>query len=157
MHALYDLDKLAREAGISPDQLRRLAECVRRLYGSDDMLTELRMFRTLCALRDGKVAFDDAIWEFQASEGVLHLDEYLTQQHIADDERAQIREEISRMSAPERLVVILYYSERLTFAQIAPVLNTSERQVQRLHAALLERLRAKFGRSLASRAFRPAS
>jgi len=157
MQALYDLDKLAREAAITPDQVRMLKECVRQMHGSDEMLAELRLFRTLSAIRDGDVTFEVAFSEFQASENDIRLDEYLDIRDIGDSDRALVHEEVLRMASSERLIIVLYYYERLKFDEIALVLGISTEQVSRRHASLIERLRAKLGAPLASRLFRTAS
>jgi hypothetical protein len=64
MDALFDYQKLARAAGVSAKKLEQLESVVRRDYGSDEMMVELRMLRTLRAVRDGAVSIDDAIAEF---------------------------------------------------------------------------------------------
>jgi len=64
MDALFDYQKLAEDAGVSPKQLEELESLVRRDYGSDEMMVELRMLRTLRAVRDGAVSIDSAIAEF---------------------------------------------------------------------------------------------
>jgi hypothetical protein len=64
MDALFDVSKAAEQAGVSPAQLAVLEESIRRQYGSDEMMRELRLLRTLRAIQDGAVSADDAIAEF---------------------------------------------------------------------------------------------
>jgi RNA polymerase sigma factor for flagellar operon FliA len=45
----------------------------------------------------------------------------------------------------ERLVVILYYFEEMTMAEIGSVLDLSESRVSQIHKEILERLRHRFG------------
>jgi len=157
MDALFDYHKLAEDVGVSPKQLEQLEALVRRDYGSDEMMVELRILRTLTAIRDGAVSFDEARQEFQGPKNVYRLDEYLVDQNVSETERERVRQHLLRLPRVERLVVTLYYYERLSFSQIALALGTSEQRVQQIHIDLMERLRATLGAPLVSRAFRPAS
>jgi hypothetical protein len=65
MYTFYDLTDLATRAGVSDAQLRELEGCVREQYGSDEMMIELRLLRTLRAIRDGAVSVADAIRELR--------------------------------------------------------------------------------------------
>lgn len=67
MDALFDYTGLAKNAGVSPEQLAELESHIRRDYGSDEMMVELRMLRTLRAVRDGVVSVAAAIAEFGGS------------------------------------------------------------------------------------------
>lgn len=53
------------------------------------------------------------------------------------------------LSREERLVLVLYYFEELTMAEIGLVLNLSESRVSQIHKDILGRLRQRFGRELA--------
>jgi hypothetical protein len=64
MGALFDYQKLAEDVGVSPKQLEQLESLVRRDYGSDEMMIELRMLRTLRAIREGALSIAAAIAEF---------------------------------------------------------------------------------------------
>lgn len=64
MQALFDYRTLAGEAGVSTEQLAELERLVRQDYGSDEMMIELRLLRTVRAIRDGAVTVDEAIAEF---------------------------------------------------------------------------------------------
>ena len=49
----FDYERVAREAGITPDELAQLEAATRLDYPGDQMLFELRMLRTCKAIRDG--------------------------------------------------------------------------------------------------------
>ena len=53
------------------------------------------------------------------------------------------------LSREERLVLVLYYFEELTMAEIGMVLNLSESRVSQIHKDILGRLRQRFGKELA--------
>lgn len=53
------------------------------------------------------------------------------------------------LSREERLVLVLYYYEDLTMAEIGSVLNLSESRVSQIHKDILQRLRHRFGSTLA--------
>jgi hypothetical protein len=59
----FDYESVAREAGLTTDQLRRLKELVRADYPDDDMLFELHVLRACNAIRDGSITFEQAIGE----------------------------------------------------------------------------------------------
>ena len=48
----------------------------------------------------------------------------------------------------ERLVLMLYYFEEMTMAEIGSVLNLSESRVSQIHKEILQRLRHRFGNIL---------
>ena len=49
------------------------------------------------------------------------------------------------LAREERLVLILYYYEGMTMAEIGAVLNLSESRVSQIHKEILTRLRNRFG------------
>ncbi|HVN48877.1 MAG TPA: FliA/WhiG family RNA polymerase sigma factor [Bacteroidota bacterium] len=59
--------------------------------------------------------------------------------------QAQVREEvfnaIEQLPARDRLVLVLYYYEELTFKEIARVLNISESRASQIHTTVIEYLR----------------
>jgi RNA polymerase sigma factor FliA len=60
--------------------------------------------------------------------------------------RDDVREVLLRdLGRNERLVVILYYYERMTLKDIGEVLGLSESRVSQIHTAVLGRLRVQFG------------
>ena len=61
----------------------------------------------------------------------------LLTQHITQD-----------LAREERLVLILYYFEEMTMAEIGSVLDLSESRVSQIHKEILTRLRQRFGGSL---------
>ncbi|MBN2448380.1 MAG: sigma-70 family RNA polymerase sigma factor, partial [Phycisphaerae bacterium] len=61
-------------------------------------------------------------------------------------ERELIREHLTRgLKEQDRLIIVLYYYERLTMAEIGAVLGVSESRVCQRHAEIIEQLRARFG------------
>ena len=68
----------------------------------------------------------------------------------ADLARSLLTEHIGKgLAREERLILVLYYHEGLTMAEIGCVLNLSESRVSQIHKDILIRLRQRFGRSLA--------
>jgi RNA polymerase sigma factor for flagellar operon FliA len=60
-------------------------------------------------------------------------------------ERELIREYLTRgLKEQDRLIITLYYYERLTMAEIGLVLGVSESRVCQRHAEIVEQLRARF-------------
>ena len=55
--------------------------------------------------------------------------------------RSLLRAVAKGLSERERLLVILYYSEGLTFREIGPLLQISDSRLSQMHTALIERLR----------------
>jgi len=68
MSICFEYQSLARRAGLSTEALGELESCVRRQYGSDEMMIELRLMRTLQAILEGAATFDDALREFRADK-----------------------------------------------------------------------------------------
>ncbi len=66
MSGLFDYHALAERLGIPPDRLAKLEACVRQQYGSDEMMFELRMLRTLRAIEEGCTTLEQAIVELQS-------------------------------------------------------------------------------------------
>jgi RNA polymerase sigma factor for flagellar operon FliA len=60
--------------------------------------------------------------------------------------QTQVREEvfhaIEQLEARDRLVLVLYYYEELTFKEIARLLNISESRASQIHTTVIEHLRA---------------
>jgi hypothetical protein len=63
--ATFDYHELAARLNIPPQRLAELESLVRRQYGRDEMLVELRMLRTLRAIEDGALRLDQALVEFR--------------------------------------------------------------------------------------------
>jgi DNA-directed RNA polymerase specialized sigma subunit len=158
MRAFFDLEELARQAGVSAEQLRELEAYVRQQYGLDEMLAELRVLRTLHAIERGVVSVASAVQEFRDAPIIIELDAHLASAQLADEEREQVRHFIrTRLSPDERLLLTLYYYERKALPEIAESLHVSPAEVQRMHSSVIERLRRSLDPSLVSRAFRVAS
>lgn len=52
------------------------------------------------------------------------------------------------LAREERLVIVLYYFEEMTMAEIGSVLNLSESRVSQIHKEILQRLRHRFNHNL---------
>ncbi len=64
--------------------------------------------------------------------------------------REMLTEHISKgLAREERLILVLYYHEGLTMAEIGSVLNLSESRVSQIHKDILTRLRQRYGSNLA--------
>lgn len=64
---------------------------------------------------------------------------------VQHTERELIREYLTRgLKEQDRLIITLYYYERLTMAEIGSVLGVSESRVCQRHAEIVEQLRARF-------------
>ena len=74
--------------------------------------------------------------------------------HKADDPAVKISRELftehitQGLAREERLVLVLYYFEQMTMAEIGSVLNLSESRVSQIHKEILQRLRQRFGEKL---------
>lgn len=73
MGMCFDYPSVARQCGLSDRDLRDLETDVRSQYGSDEMLIELRLLRTLQAIREGAVTAADARREFQSGRATHGL------------------------------------------------------------------------------------
>lgn len=67
---------------------------------------------------------------------------------VLHTEREMIREYLTRgLKEQDRLIVTLYYYERLTMAEIGSVLGVSESRVCQRHAEIVDQLRNRFART----------
>ena len=121
MYAYFDLATLAAAIGVSGAHLRELETCIREQYGSDEMLIELRLLRTLHAIGEGGVSEADAIRELGEAGTGGRLYRFLEHCQIADDERGKFSAVLRAFTSDERLLLTFYYYERMTFAAIAVV------------------------------------
>jgi len=64
MSDVFDYHSLAQRLSIPTEALAKLEDCVRAQYGSDEMLFELRMLRTLEAIAQGAATLEQVIREF---------------------------------------------------------------------------------------------
>ena len=158
MARLFEIEAAAREAGISSEELAQLEASIRQEYGPDDLMRELRLLRTLRAIQNGAVSIQEEIRVFEATKAMPRIIDWLEKEALSDSERDEVCDflssEISRIG---RLVLVLYYYEKLTMAQIADRLGTGEERIAEMHAGLLEHMRHRLGNSLASRTLRHAS
>ncbi len=66
MNDLFDHHALVERLGLPADRLAELEACIQKQYGSDKMMFELRMLRTLRALEQRLTTVDEAIEEFRS-------------------------------------------------------------------------------------------
>ncbi len=157
MDTLFDVADLTQKAGVSPEKLHELEAEIRRQYGSDEMLIELRTLRTLQAIADGALSVDDSIREFAAEFVMDRLNRLLEHARVTQTEADLVRDFVQReLSCDERLLLTLYYYLRMSFHEIAAILQLSEADVEHLHERIVDRLRNRLG-SVAGRVFRVAS
>jgi len=57
----FDYETVAREAGISPQDLAAICESMRLEFPTDDMMWELHVLRACMAIRDGHLSVQQAI------------------------------------------------------------------------------------------------
>ena len=56
----FDYDKIAREAGISEEDVSAIREAMRIEFPTDDMMWELHVLRACMAIRDGHLTAEQA-------------------------------------------------------------------------------------------------
>lgn len=57
----YDYERIAREAGISAEDLERLCRLIRQDFPHDDMLYELHVMRACKIVRDGPYTMEQIV------------------------------------------------------------------------------------------------
>jgi hypothetical protein len=57
----FDYARAAREAYLSPEQLKALCHLIRKEFPTDDMLYELYLLRVCMAIKQGALTIDDAL------------------------------------------------------------------------------------------------
>ena len=58
---MFDLDKIQRESGLSPDTLIRLKAEIKGEFQDDEMMFELHFLRLIRAIREGWVTLEEAL------------------------------------------------------------------------------------------------
>ena len=66
MTQIFNYQALVDRINAPPERIAELEACLRRQYGSDEMMFELRMLRTLEAIAQGATTLDEAIREFSS-------------------------------------------------------------------------------------------
>jgi len=104
--------------------------------------------------RGSVLSLDDLILGSEGSER-LHLGDVVPDDAINPTRDVEVRERIrqlgvaiDRLPERERLVIVLYYYEGLTFKEIGKVLTVSESRVYQLHTQAVVRMRGYLGRDL---------
>ena len=119
-------EEIAREMGISLDELDKLLADT----GQSSILSLEQ------ALMDGE--------ECAADEGFMFSDEHDPARNAEVEARkAMLAGAIGALPDKERLVISLYYSEGLTFKEIAKVLGVTESRICQLHSKAVSRLNGK--------------
>ncbi|MCB9867171.1 MAG: sigma-70 family RNA polymerase sigma factor [Phycisphaerales bacterium] len=120
------------------------------------MNMSVRRYEDLCRLSQlGKEVHFSAMEPEDSSQGHGTNRGWDVHDDSADDPsafitREMLTEHISKgLAREERLILVLYYHEGLTMAEIGAVLNLSESRVSQIHKDILQRLRARFGSCLA--------
>ncbi len=119
--------EVAAELGISLDELRDLY--------SQLQLTSVVALEDLMAAGRESGSLVDTLPDDDAIDPVAVL--------VDRDNRRQLAEAIAQLTERDRIVVSLYYFERLTLAEIGRVLGVTESRVSQLHTRAVLRLRAR--------------
>lgn len=119
--------EVATELGITLDELRDLY--------SQLQLTSVVALEDLMAAGRESGSLVDTLPDDDAVDPVAVL--------VDRDNRRQLAEAIAQLTERDRIVVSLYYFERLTLAEIGRVLGVTESRVSQLHTRAVLRLRAR--------------
>ncbi|WP_376772920.1 FliA/WhiG family RNA polymerase sigma factor [Amycolatopsis endophytica] len=119
--------EVATELGISLDELRDLY--------SQLQLTSVVALEDLMAAGRESGSLVDTLPDDDAVDPVAVL--------VDRDNRRQLADAIAQLTERDRIVVSLYYFERLTLAEIGRVLGVTESRVSQLHTRAVLRLRAR--------------
>jgi hypothetical protein len=57
----FDYETIARQAGMSDEDLAAICETMRKEFPTDEMMWELHVLRACMAIRDGHLTVDDAV------------------------------------------------------------------------------------------------
>lgn len=57
----FDYERIAQEAGISPDKMAKLITIIRQEFPKDDLMFELHVLRACMAIREGRLGIDEAL------------------------------------------------------------------------------------------------
>ncbi|NIH84847.1 FliA/WhiG family RNA polymerase sigma factor [Amycolatopsis granulosa] len=120
-------NEVAEELGITLDELRDLY--------SQLQLTSVVALEDLVAAGRESGSLVDTLPDDDAIDPVAVL--------VDRDNRRQLAEAIAQLTERDRIVVSLYYFERLTLAEIGRVLGVTESRVSQLHTRAVLRLRAR--------------
>ncbi len=158
MSTLFELEDLARRAGVTPTELGEFERCIREQYGEDDMLVELRLLRTLQAIAAGATTKVAALIDIQDEPSQIELDALVARCGLAGAERDQVRSTLrTHLSREQRLILALIYYEQKSTSDVAGVLGIGLADVERLHADALARLQARLSPDVSERLLRRAS
>ncbi|MEU6642298.1 FliA/WhiG family RNA polymerase sigma factor [Saccharomonospora sp. NPDC046836] len=119
--------ELASELGITIEELREL-------YGQLRLTSVVALEDLVTAGRDSGSLVDSLADDDAVDPAAVLVDR---------DNRRQLAEAIAQLTERDRIVVSLYYFERLTLAEIGKVLGVTESRVSQLHTRAVLRLRAK--------------
>ncbi len=89
------------------------------------------------------ISFNLAVGENTELGEFVKSEDKNPEENLMENEIKQaIYEELKQLSEKERLVLVLYYYEELTFKEIADVLKLSESRISQLHSSALRKIRA---------------
>jgi len=58
---MFNLEEVKRASGLSPNELARLEEEIRREFEGDEMMFELHLIRAIRAIKEGWVTLEGAL------------------------------------------------------------------------------------------------
>ena len=141
---------MAKEAlGTDLEFMPSQAELARRLHISDDRYDYLARlsqlgkevhFSAMEPSHDRQSQGSSHTWDIRDPKGedpAVHVARELLTEHLSKG-----------LAREERLVLILYYFEDMTMAEIGSVLNLSESRVSQIHKEILQRVRQRFAGTL---------
>lgn len=83
-------------------------------------------------------------WQKENSQLVVESEEGQPEERLFDKElKSQLVQALESLNERERLIVSLYYYERLRFNEIAKILEVSESRICQLHTRIMLKLRQK--------------
>ncbi len=88
------------------------------------------------------ISFNISVGENSELGEFIRSEDKNPEEHLIENEVKQaIADELKKLSDKERLVLVLYYYEELTFREIAEILKLSESRVSQLHAEALRKIK----------------
>lgn len=116
------VEEMARRLALSPEEYRQL------------------LTRTTTALTETKVSIDE-------EEGIVAVETDEEKNPFSKLQRKEMREavyqEIEDLSERDKLILVLYYYEELTFKEIARILKLSEARISQIHDEIMGHLRQR--------------
>jgi len=147
------IDNLPRSVRNKIDQIDRARIRVENKVGdiagnslfADEAGLTIEEYNQITALEHASknISFNLTVGEStELGEFVKSEDKNPEENLIENEIKQAISEELKKLSEKERLVLVLYYYEELTFKEIADVLKLSESRISQLHSNALKKIRA---------------